>query len=538
MTILRGIKSVLTASLLMTVWACSSSSDLTDEAVHPGTTTQRERIEMSLENEQTDMIPATRTVLTELPEAMECVWHKGDRTLIYDITHPDVLEPFTAAATARRSVFNGALHCQQGDELAMFYPSTGEPTVTVGATTDHLHLTLEGQDGTLKTMQQKHNFMWGKGRVTAVGQSGKVSGKQTAAGEIKPMINQHIILKLTLKDAAGLPLKGVTRIILDNVSLTADIHLATGQLTPSADKGKLVITVPDSIADGPYYVALFPGDETPTITVETGKIGYERRLPTATLVMGQFYDQVLKLKKEYIEIAGLKWGLGNLMYEKGTWHLANDQWQFFNYKQVYKDKVTVSQYGGKEPDDMADHFNWGVVGENALSTAQDNYATLRSGDISGKMFKDQACTQPTTRYDEARYGDVAYWATQGTYRLPTQAELMKLTEAGYIHGWYVTKNGYHIHGYLFNGSGQKIVSPQRQITEEEYQNGVFYPNCGVRDRYGNIKMNNGEGYYSTGTAYSDKEDVSITLDDDGVDWLKYFYNDKVNGMSIRPLRVE
>lgn len=228
----------------------------------------------------------------------------------------------------------------------MFYPSTNEPTVTVGGNVSTLHLSLEGQDGTFQTMQQKHNFMWGKGQVVYVGQSGSNPSKQLAGGEINPMVNQHIILKLTLKDVNDKPLKGVTRIILSNVSLTADIDLLTGVLTPSATKGKLVIQVADAaIADGPYYVALFPGDETPTLTVETGNIGYERKLTKATLTKGIFYDQVLKLKKEYIEIAGKKWGLGNLMYEKlsdadpGTWHLAYDQWQFFKYKDMYPDKV-------------------------------------------------------------------------------------------------------------------------------------------------------------------------------------------------------
>ena len=66
------------------------------------------------------------------------------------------------------------------------------------------------------------------------------------------------------------------------------------------------------------------------------------------------------------------------------------------------------------------------------------------------MFTDEACTAETSDFAAALYGDIAYWATQGTWRLPTQAELQKLyNEASYQYGYYTTEDGKNVYGYLF-----------------------------------------------------------------------------------------
>lgn len=42
-------------------------------------------------------------------------------------------------------------------------------------------------------------------------------------------------------------------------------------------------------------------------------------------------DEKHKQKEpEFIEIAGAKWAKGNLMYDKGTWKIADNQWEYFN----------------------------------------------------------------------------------------------------------------------------------------------------------------------------------------------------------------
>ncbi|KXB78838.1 hypothetical protein HMPREF3034_02285 [Prevotella sp. DNF00663] len=125
------------------------------------------------------------------------------------------------------------------------------------------------------------------------------------------------------------------------------------------------------------------------------------------------------------------------MYYDDSWGLAEEQWQFYNYKIVYPDKITLKNTEQLEPVDetgnkMHDHFNWGVVGEKSLTWGDDNYATKASGAISGKMYLDRACTQETKDFGQAKYGDVAYWATKGKYRMPTEQEMRELTAAGYI----------------------------------------------------------------------------------------------------------
>ena len=149
-----------------------------------------------------------------------------------------------------------------------------------------------------------------------------------------------------------------------------------------------------------------------------------------------------------------------------------------------------------------DHINWGVCGANALNTSSSVCAKNVSQDISGKMFTDEACTAETSDFAAALYGDIAYWATQGTWRLPTQAELQKLyNEASYQYGYYTTEDGKNVYGYLFTPpmkSGRVENTSARQITDEELVGGLFLPATGYRIYPGSTISKSGEvGYYWT-----------------------------------------
>ncbi len=540
----------LVLGLMAAVLAAGCASDVADGVKGPDV--WKDLVDVTISISQAPSAAATRTTLSDKGDKIERLWKQDDKLSGYDLTQgtPAIglrLQTLQEGADWHyATLFAYGTPWADNDEIVAIYPRPGiVPTTTVEGTTVTYNLT--GQDGTLPTLQQTHDFLWGKGLL-------KITDAETRTGRgtIDNMITQEMILKVVLNDADGNAITDASHLSISDVSTTATLDLNTGILTPSQEKGTLEIDLKGDGTSNVYYIALFPGDIHPTVTVKRGNLGYVATLRQKTYEKGLYYDTELKMRKTFMEIGGVKWGLGNLMYINGKWGVAPEQWQFLNYKDVYtagvlKDPKTNGEF--REPDGMRDHFNWGVLGDHALEWGHDNYANMTAGDISGKMYEDRACTQPTTDFTKAQYGDVAYWGTQGKYRMPTVDEMKALTMTGYKFGYYRTKNDYYVYGYLFDG--RKIEDSDEagnEITQAEYDNGVFLPTCGVRnEKYGNLKFNNAEAYYMSSTAVDDPADkyrdpgmryYGITLDKDGVDWGHFQYANKTNGMSLRPVLVE
>ena len=99
------------------------------------------------------------------------------------------------------------------------------------------------------------------------------------------------------------------------------------------------------------------------------------------------------------------------------------------------------------------------------------------------MYTDQACTTATTDFAAAKYGDIAYWASNGQYRMPTEAEIATLlASASAVKATY-TLAGKTITGvYFFNpaeGTTPTIDTATAQaITDEDLAVGIFLPFAG------------------------------------------------------------
>lgn len=194
--------------------------------------------------------------------------------------------------------------------------------------------------------------------------------------------------------------------------------------------------------------------------------------------------------KPYIEVGGTKWAKGNLQYVKGAsttngfsvnWSIADNQWSYPDCGLGYGD------FSIEQSPDAVYHFNWGVCGDNSLS--QKLYANF-IGDISGKMFKDRNCTQQTTDFSEAAYGDIAFWASRGKYRMPSHTEMQRLfTVCSYSHGSYRAKDGSLTYGFLFkNPNGVRVIETKGQVyTDYDMEHYLFLPAAGNRE-YNNGKM--------------------------------------------------
>lgn len=247
-------------------------------------------------------------------------------------------------------------------------------------------------------------------------------------------------------------------------------------------------------------------------------------------------------KKPYVEVCGIKWAKGNLQYQTGktspgfmtNWSVADQQYKYFNLRYGRK------EYGINQNKDSVDHFNWGVCGVNSL-TIEKLFSRLTTSSICGRMFEDKYCTKETLDYDAALFGDLAYWASKGQYRLPTESEMkILLDSASYTPSYLVLDNDSIVYGYYFyTPDGERVVSSKvRTITMQDLDNGLFLPGAGFRDLNTDSIIRAGAcGFYWHGTPNT--EDAS-----GGLYTLRFVYektfwsHDNRNyGRSIRPVYI-
>ena len=217
---------------------------------------------------------------------------------------------------------------------------------------------------------------------------------------------------------------------------------------------------------------------------------------------------------DYVTVAGIKWAMGNLEYElNGTtgdgfvtdWCIAPSQAHHFNMTVESGTDVVLTDYK------KAAHFNFGGIND-AVSLAYDaaiHIAAPAAGnpafDFSGKMYTDQACTIETTNYTEAKYGDIAYYASKGQYRMPTATEFKTLYDNScYTSATYETA-GSTIYGtYYYNPGDEEtagLVEGTKVLTTEDLTVGLFLPWSGRA--YNNTEYKvykvHSQGFYRTST---------------------------------------
>ncbi len=149
-------------------------------------------------------------------------------------------------------------------------------------------------------------------------------------------------------------------------------------------------------------VVAFPMEDIKEITVD------ENETPTPQPATSKF-----------VEVAGVKWATGNLQYDKGTWKIAAHQWDYFNPVSGVRGEGSRSKT--PQSADQVDHFNMGVVGANALAI-DDTHGGTANTYFEGKLYTDAKMQNETTDFEKAAFGDLAFWATKGEYRLPSRKE--------------------------------------------------------------------------------------------------------------------
>ena len=93
--------------------------------------------------------------------------------------------------------------------------------------------------------------------------------------------------------------------------------------------------------------------------------------------------------------------------------IADNQWEYFKPRYgLHRSSTEAYKHEIEQADDQIDHFNFGVCGNNALTYSKDVYGNTTKTDIAGKMYTDDKFTNETTDFNQAAFGDIAYWATK------------------------------------------------------------------------------------------------------------------------------
>ena len=247
------------------------------------------------------------------------------------------------------------------------------------------------------------------------------------------------------------------------------------------------------------------------------------------VVMPRIDFKKADLRKDYIKVKGVKWAKGNLQYKDGAgqdsfqagWRIAPNQWHNFKYVEASADAPT--RYDYTNANEEFEHFNFGGLGRYAKYYTA-NMKPSKAMVISGKVYSNIDGTSELSGADRFAYnsdtasswGDVAFWASMGKYRMPTNAEMQILHNVSdKLLGWYVTPDGKKIWGILFRTPNPKRTTnskPEMRFTDADLESGLFLPNAGRRanNGSGSVIAVTTQGTYRTG-AYINSKTVSSVL---------------------------
>lgn len=474
-------------------------------------------------------------------------WVTGDKFMAYNrtFTGPSSESRFgilTASSTGTRTTLNGVIACKDNDELGIFYPGsyvTGhdQGKMPVIMTASYIN-DNKGQDGSKENLKY-FDYSYGKGTVTVNGAS--------ASGSVD-MKKLYSILELDFT-AGGVKLKNIKKLVLSNVYTEAVYNIPNNKLE-EIETGTIVVNSP--VALEKVYVAILPQKGfSPTFevyTTDNKSYRFAVNAPDFNLVAAKVYPFTVQVKEftpnpPYIEIDGIRWGKYNLQYTpnsktsgwKDGYHLAKNPWDYFYTESSPMNlEPNVVKFPSSNADNAKfDHFRWGDISK-AHSFAYDD-----------KDHYDTSVENIGKKNSNNEYGDIAYYASKGDWRLPNAAEFESLmrnttqyigyypSEAGDVlgvlfvpdgvaHGKIIGKNGQVVSSSNVNGnvagfSGKKYQNSTivRKFTAEEISKGIFFPAAGTFTNYstGLTNLNNGGrmGYYWTADCFNPTQAKSFTF---------------------------
>lgn len=227
-------------------------------------------------------------------------------------------------------------------------------------------------------------------------------------------------------------------------------------------------------------------------------------------------DKPKKQPKEgAILVADIYWATGNLEHWAGStedgfrpdWRLAPQQWHYGGCEKAGSAMKAVTW--APENYDQYSLFNFGGLGMDSMDNDPSHHVDIAPGtSICGKMYTDRTCTVETSDFDAAKYGDIAFWASGGKYRMPSGEEINALlANASRQFGAVKVSDDNIIRGILFfdpAGEAPVFNDIEAELTEADLAKGIFLPYSGRRYNAQPLQVNqlSNQGPYRSGEAFT------------------------------------
>ena len=480
-------------------------------------------------------------------------WENGDLFGAANMTTPGNLEKLTAKGSGASTKLEGNIDCANGDKIGVFFPykqSSGQDqklvkiSMNTGVVSTNGNVAEYKQNGTIENLKY-FDYSFGSTNVQ-VGADG--SAKATGSVNMK---KQYSVLGLKFTVTKNSTTTDITekvkKVTMSNVADEAVFKMVTGTLENESELGTINIETSNL---NRIYVAVFPDNNfSPKFTVETNdNKTYTVSVSGKKVEAAAYYPITVEVKEyipnpPYIEIAGVKWGKSNLQYtpDKKTdgwvdgYHLAANPWDYFYTESspMNLEPNVIKIPSTNAENTKFDHFRWGDISK------------AHSFAYGDRDHYDSSVANIEKKNSNNEYGDIAYYASKGDWRLPNAEEFKKLMENtteyigyypseagdvlgvlfvpdGVAHGKIIGKNGQfvansNVTGNIQGFAGKKYQTSTivRKFTAEEISKGIFFPAAGTFTTYssGPTNLNNPGrmGYYWTADCFNDKQAKSFTF---------------------------
>lgn len=568
---LKKILSVVLGVTALGLFSCASDLNNEDNTVISPEKSVRRTLTISTNADEQTSVSAKSRSIVSLVDGNK--WEDGDVFLAYNISEPHSVEPLTAKGSGNETTLTGDIECKDNDKIGVFYPykmsgghvqSKVHVSMLKGVVSKNHQVVEKEQDGTLETIKY-FDYSYGTATVKAA-QEGR-----TASGSVA-MKKLYAVLHLDFT-TGGAKLNNIKKLMLSNVIEEARFNVLTGQFE-DLTMGAITITPASSRSE--FDVAVFPDQNfKPEFTVVTdeGKT-YKFEVKTGLKVNGADYLPFTVAVKEfspYVPINGVKWGKFNLQYTPGAkadgwnggYHLAKNPWDYFYAARCsypLTENVLREPLPSGDRNSVAfDHFRWGDI-ENAHNFSNEMAGNFwnTTQDLKGKVSADK------------KWGDIAYYASNGNWAIPTADDFNKLFNktAEYI-AYYKDDSGNIIYGAYFDptvpdnlkgwivdanrGKIRKInqsagpisrAKLYRELKKSDFDTGVFFPMAGSFEYSGEMEKPGSAGGYWLATANSGNAAQAaaffIYVHQEGEVYPGYTKSSmlaKTNMYSIRPIYI-
>ena len=478
--------------------------------------------------------PVSRTVLVEQDGKFHAEWCEGDKIYIFQVTDCSSRTSESTNLTTGGKTASVDVEFNAATATNSFHYIAASPVASMAKSA--AYMAFDGISGVqapaaMNTFDGKSDFILSKAVERTTQPAGEtINFENTRISAIAKVSVKNLALAaddevVSVTFVCQQPIAGkVSRVMLENIIVGDPMKTHNHETTINS----ITVTLPEAqTADFSYYMCVWPetlkADEAYSVKVVTtagkeyvkeGTIAKDLvftsgNITAFTVNMAGIGEDIVTYIP-YVEVAGIKWATGNLEYEVGGttsegfatgWCIAPSQEHHF-YIGASGNKTDIGSEYLK-----ISHFNFGGI-ENPFNDSATSALQVAAGDpeinFNGKMYTDSACANQTTDFAAAKYGDVAFWASNGQYRMPTAAEFELLyTNACRTKATYNGVAG----TYYYNPSETETageVEGTKALTENDLEVGLFlpWPGRGYNKSGTTLASINQQGVYRTATVGS------------------------------------